>query len=480
MSPPSDAALIEESLTDLDRFGAIFDRHAQAIFRFLARRIGPDDAGDLLADVFLAAFEARVRYDGSHGSALPWLYGISSNLLRKHFRRCASELRRLERVARDGPLRDHADAVTARVDAHAQLRGLAKLLHELPAGERDTLLLHAWEELTYDEIAGALGIPVGTVRSRLNRVRRRLRADTDEIDGVRSARPDLLAPLADATPSVLDREKERLMQVLIEGKTKIVEDAGNGEVLIRSKNDITAADGAMHDTIDGKAAASTRTTCNLFELLRRKGIPTHFVDRVDDVTFRARNVRMIPLELVARRYATGSFLDRFPELTDGTVLDELVFEMFEKDDANHDPLLEFDFEAGVLRRFVPNHKAAAAVAPHAKAGDLLSEEPLASSRYAEVTPQLIAELRALTVRTFEVVEQAWKQHGAVYIDFKIECGFDCESGEVLVADVIDSDSGRLRFGDVDMSKQSYRDGTASLPEIKKKFDEIAALTDTFV
>ena len=81
---------------------------------------------------------------------------------------------------------------------------------------------------------------------------------------------------------------------------------------------------------------------------------------------------------------------------------------------------------------------------------------------------------------FEVIEEAWKQHGGVYIDFKIECGFDRETGDLLVADVIDSDSGRLRFGDVDMSKQSYRDGTATLPEIKKKFDDVAALTDRFV
>ena len=79
-----------------------------------------------------------------------------------------------------------------------------------------------------------------------------------------------------------------------------------------------------------------------------------------------------------------------------------------------------------------------------------------------------------------MIETAWKDHGGVYIDFKIECGFDRETGGLVVADVIDSDSGRLRFGDVDMSKQSYRDGTATLPEIKKKFDEVAALSDNFV
>ena len=79
-----------------------------------------------------------------------------------------------------------------------------------------------------------------------------------------------------------------------------------------------------------------------------------------------------------------------------------------------------------------------------------------------------------------MIEAAWLQQGGVYIDFKIECGFDRETGDLLVADVIDSDSGRLRFADVDMSKQSYRDGTATLAEIKKKFDDVAALTDRFV
>jgi len=129
---------------------------------------------------------------------------------------------------------------------------------------------------------------------------------------------------------------------------------------------------------------------------------------------------------------------------------------------------------------VPNNKAAEAIGPDAKAGDLMGEEPLGESRYADVTPELIGNLRSLTISAFEVIEEAWNHHGGVYIDFKIECGFDRETGALLVADVIDSDSGRLRFGDVDMSKQSYRDGTATLPEIKKKFDEVAALTDRFV
>ena len=141
-------------------------------------------------------------------------------------------------------------------------------------------------------------------------------------------RGPLWAFIADVTTTVLTREKEKLMQA-IEGKTKIIIDAGDGTVLIRSKDDITAGDGAKHDVIEGKAASSTTTTCNIFQLLNNKRVPTHFVERLDAVTFRARNVEMIPLELVARRIATGSFLDRNDGIADGTVFAELVFEVFE-------------------------------------------------------------------------------------------------------------------------------------------------------
>ncbi len=476
----SDAELIGESLEEPARFGEIFDRHADAIFRYLARRIGPGDASDVLADVFLAAFQARRRYDPDFSTALPWLYGIASNLLRKHYRQRAGELRMLERLVGLSEPDDHADAVADVIDTRLQVRAMATLLDELPAGERDVLLLHAWEALTYEEIANALNIPVGTVRSRLNRTRRRLRAGIDELDRIRSVRPDRLTAIADVTSTVLNREKEKLMQVLNQGKTKIIIDAGDGTVLIRSKDDITAGDGAKHDVIEGKAASSTTTTCNIFRLLNNEGVPTHFVEQVDAVTFRARKVEMIPLELVARRIATGSFLDRNADIAEGTVFAELVFEVFEKDDANHDPLLEFDFAGGVLRRFVPNTKAAIQLGEDVHAGDLISEEMLADSRFATVTSELLEQLRQLTVRTFEIVEHAWAALGGTYFDFKIECGFDHETGALLVADVIDSDSGRLRFGDKDMSKQAYRDGSQSLPDIKKNFDEVAELTKQFV
>lgn len=120
----------------------------------------------------------------------------------------------LERLAAQNDLADPTDASLASVDAQIELRSMTKVLQELPPDEREALLLYAWEALTYEDIATALGIPVGTVRSRLNRVRQRLRDATDQIDGVRYVRPDRLTSLSDAPASVINRQRERLMQAI--------------------------------------------------------------------------------------------------------------------------------------------------------------------------------------------------------------------------------------------------------------------------
>lgn len=210
----SDAELLGESLDLPGVFGQIFDRHAESVYRFLARRMGADGAEDVLGDVFLAAFEQRDRYDTSREMALPWLYGIAANLMRKHHRRAATELHALARVADAELAEDPADGVVSSMDTMSRLRISLKLLEELPAGERDALLLFAWEELSYEQIADALHIPVGTVRSRLNRARQRLRAASDELDAIRSARPDRVLPLRDVTRTALSRQKERLMHAI--------------------------------------------------------------------------------------------------------------------------------------------------------------------------------------------------------------------------------------------------------------------------
>jgi RNA polymerase sigma factor (sigma-70 family) len=175
----SDAAVIATSLGEPARFGVVFDRHATSVFRFLVRRVGVDDAEALLGDVFRIAFEKRATYDGQRPSARPWLYGIATNLLARHRR---SEARRVRATARalaqhvaTGTVADPADGVDEALDARALWLRVGDAVAELPEAERNALLLFVWEEISYDEIATALNVPVGTVRSRLNRARGRLR-----------------------------------------------------------------------------------------------------------------------------------------------------------------------------------------------------------------------------------------------------------------------------------------------------------------
>jgi RNA polymerase sigma-70 factor (ECF subfamily) len=170
-----DADIVVASIDDPPRFAAIYDRHAAVVFRFLVRRIGRDAAEELLGDTFRIAFERRTSFDPAWSNARPWLYGIATNLLAKHRR---TEARRLRATARIAAQRDDdvvAEQVAAAVDAQMAWNGVAEAINHLPDGERDALLLYVWEELGYEDIAIALSVPVGTVRSRLNRGRRRLR-----------------------------------------------------------------------------------------------------------------------------------------------------------------------------------------------------------------------------------------------------------------------------------------------------------------
>jgi RNA polymerase sigma factor (sigma-70 family) len=170
-----DAAVIESSWREPERFAVLFDRHAPHIHRYVARRAGRQVADDLVAETFLAAFAKRDRYDLSHSDARPWLYGIATNLVGQH-RRDEVRQYRIRQAAADEPeVPGHAERVAADVTAQAMRTLLAEALAALSAGDRDVLLLIAWEQLTYQEVSRALAIPVGTVQSRLHRARTKIR-----------------------------------------------------------------------------------------------------------------------------------------------------------------------------------------------------------------------------------------------------------------------------------------------------------------
>ncbi len=149
-------------------FERLFEQHFDDVYGYLARRVGPDLARDLASETFTRAFAGRKKFDPRRGEPRAWLFGIATNLLRRHYR---DEERRLRALSRYD---------IAAVDEPGDEPRLAEALHSLAREERDALLLYAWADLDYAEIADALDIPIGTVRSRLHRARARLRETLKE------------------------------------------------------------------------------------------------------------------------------------------------------------------------------------------------------------------------------------------------------------------------------------------------------------
>jgi len=174
----NDSDIIRRSLSVSSAFSELYDRHATTIHRFVSRRAGSDVADDVMSETFLVAFERRRDYDLDRDTALPWLYGIASTLLRKHARTEARAWRGLKADHASHVAVDAFSDAEGRADARRAVDQLGHALHKMHARDRETLLLYAWADLDYEGIAQALDIPVGTVRSRLNRARRLLRAST--------------------------------------------------------------------------------------------------------------------------------------------------------------------------------------------------------------------------------------------------------------------------------------------------------------
>ena len=182
MTSTSDADLIEASGVDPSSFGMLFDRHLDRIYAYVVRRVGPTLAEELTAETFANAFEQRDRFIPVHDDAGPWLYGIATNLIHKAWR---AERRQLSAYRKASAIStalgdDFADT-DERVDAERAAAHLVTALASLSPGDRDALLLFVWEQLTYDDIAVALSIPVGTVASRISRARRQLQAASGSV-----------------------------------------------------------------------------------------------------------------------------------------------------------------------------------------------------------------------------------------------------------------------------------------------------------
>ena len=240
---------------------------------------------------------------------------------------------------------------------------------------------------------------------------------------------------------------------ITEGKTKLIYAHPDDERLayMVQKDAISAGDGARRNEIEGKGALSGRTAANVFAALHKAGIRTHYRADPQPHVMLVERCAMLPLEVVMRRRATGSYCRRFPDVAEGTRFDPPLVEFFLKDDAAHDPQIAVE---GIIER------------------------QLASS---DETDWMIAEGR----RVFETLEALWAQHTIELIDLKIEFGRD-PSGQLLVADMIDNDSWRLwPAGNKErmLDKQIYRNlkevTPASLEHLKAKYREVRDLTEHF-
>ncbi|HEU5102782.1 MAG TPA: phosphoribosylaminoimidazolesuccinocarboxamide synthase [Roseiflexaceae bacterium] len=263
--------------------------------------------------------------------------------------------------------------------------------------------------------------------------------------------------------------QQRLGPKLAEGKTKIIYAHPDDPALaiMLHKDSISAGDGARRNTIAGKGALSGRTAANVFALLNRAGIATHFVTAPEPTTMIVRRCDMIPIEVVMRRITTGSYLKRHPDAAEGARFEPPLVEFFLKDDARHDPQIS---------------------------AEQMAEQGIASPAEAE---RMIADGR----RVFETLERAWAKQDVTLVDLKIEFGRpmlgDGDEGSshplspifqppIIVADMIDNDSWRIWPGGEKsrmLDKQIYRNmqqvDDEGLEQVRRLYETVAGMTEAW-
>ena len=262
---------------------------------------------------------------------------------------------------------------------------------------------------------------------------------------------------------------------LAAGKTKVVyaHPTDSALAVLLHKDGITAGDGVRRNEIPGKGAIAGRTTANVFALLGRAGIATHFVAAPSPELTVVRRCAMIPLEVVMRRLATGSYLKRHPAVAEGTRFEPPLVEFFLKDDARHDPQI--------------------------------SEEAIVAQGVASAAE--VGQMIEVGREVFTTIEAAWAAQEVALVDLKIEFGRAMAGGSrgeasaqeprlvggraadaspLLVADVIDNDSWRIWPGGDKarmLDKQVYRNAQVVdadlLGAIKQRYELVAELTERF-
>ena len=268
--------------------------------------------------------------------------------------------------------------------------------------------------------------------------------------------------------------------IVAEGKTKKIHQvAGSSDlVILASKDDITAGDGAKHDVIAGKARLANETSCNVFRLLKACGLPVAFEEQDSATSFVAPKCSMLPYEVVIRREAHGSYLKRSPHLSRVQLFPRLIVEFFLKTKEKNwkgkplvcdDPLLLYSKENSRFRLFNP-------------AKPMQGQEPFLILPQSDVFShdeewRFFSEMERIARLAFLVLEKAWQLQAGTLVDLKVEFGFDAQN-RLLLAGVIDNDSWRVLEDGSYIDKQVYRDGGA-LDDVAAKYRRVAEITGRF-
>ncbi|MBI4122634.1 MAG: hypothetical protein HY462_01415, partial [Parcubacteria group bacterium] len=218
-----------------------------------------------------------------------------------------------------------------------------------------------------------------------------------------------------------------------------------------------------------------------------RGVPTHFVQQMDATTFRAHQLKMLPIECVARRIATGSYLKRNPNVAEGTIFTELVLEFFFKDDHRHDPMMIWRQHKSGFDLFDAKLPLAA------EAFDHIGYEAVFPGQSRLWWTNAVPLLRQRTAEVFEHLETAWAEQDVALVDLKVEYGIVPNVGQaglirgLVLGDVVDNDSWRIwPAGDKTRmkDKQVYRDSEHRTPgelgKIKENYAWVAEATSRFI
>jgi phosphoribosylaminoimidazole-succinocarboxamide synthase len=269
----------------------------------------------------------------------------------------------------------------------------------------------------------------------------------------------------------------------VRGKTKEVRPID--AAVIETFNDITAGDGKKHDVLEGKAELATRTTCNVFRFLKQHagvGLPIAFLAQLRPTKFLALYCSMVPIEIVVRREAHGSYLKRNPSVAKGTRFESPIVEMYLKT-KDRSFRKHFDFPCDDPMMFICGSDAHL----FEPSKPLVLEEPFRVIPVDDVfepwdwSHSALHTYAWMAVRPFLILERAWAKLGRTLVDYKVEMGIAGPEwlAQPVLADVIDNDSWRLLSPEGSYEdKQGYRDGDG-LAKVLENYRRVADLTDTF-